>query len=464
MATDDEVRRLILEVIGEDKVKSLKEQIDKEKESLVSLTNTLAHLTPEQIANDKGVQLATQHLADLNQELAKTARSSRNLGYAALELSRGMEDLQYGVGGVINNIPGLVMALGGSAGLTAVISLVAVGINQLVKHLFPEWEGGVKKVKEEHEKLTQAMKDQKEALEALDKAKKTDEGIRGVVGARGEEMRKALGEQFVGESEEEARRLFAEETRLRRAGTPEAMALLPGVRQRFERARIMRETAQERANVIVGRAALGGLPEQARLRALFGPETAIGAELAEAGPERAEQRVQEERDVARQRQMAKLTEQVTQRREQQARQQAQQQLDRNTAQMKAIQDAEDVKNKQERDAQIARDKQQRQQDAAARKSEAAARKAETVQRHQEQLGERERLEAERQQEFAKSVQLEMLERRARMIGGQMGEVMLYNAQMMRDAMKIQHEQQRRIHESWEALEAAHQWNGKTGGL
>ena len=58
----------------------------------------------------------------------------KSLGMAALEGSRAVEDLQYGLAGVVNNIPSLVMALGGGAGLTAAISLAAVGVNQLYKN------------------------------------------------------------------------------------------------------------------------------------------------------------------------------------------------------------------------------------------------------------------------------------------------------------------------------------------
>ncbi len=57
-----------------------------------------------------------------------------SIGMAALEASRALEDLQYGVGGVVNNIPGLVMALGGGAGAMAAFSLGAVAINQFIKH------------------------------------------------------------------------------------------------------------------------------------------------------------------------------------------------------------------------------------------------------------------------------------------------------------------------------------------
>lgn len=63
--------------------------------------------------------------------MRRGAGGTRNFGLAALEASRAVEDLQYGVRGVINNIPQMVLMMGGSAGLTAVISLVAVGLSQL---------------------------------------------------------------------------------------------------------------------------------------------------------------------------------------------------------------------------------------------------------------------------------------------------------------------------------------------
>jgi hypothetical protein len=84
-------------------------------------------------------QRATENLAAATKkaadEAAKAASGTRNVGQAALEASRGIEDLQYGIGGVVNNIPSLVMALGGGAGLTAAISLAAVAANQLTGKL-----------------------------------------------------------------------------------------------------------------------------------------------------------------------------------------------------------------------------------------------------------------------------------------------------------------------------------------
>jgi hypothetical protein len=89
-------------------------------------------------AKNLGVQLDR-----VESHTGRAAAGTRNLGQAGLEASRAMEDLQYGIGGVVNNIPSLVMALGGSAGLTAVISLAAVGVNQLYKN-FTEVPKGAK--------------------------------------------------------------------------------------------------------------------------------------------------------------------------------------------------------------------------------------------------------------------------------------------------------------------------------
>ena len=59
---------------------------------------------------------ADQYAADVKKIEGATKGMGANLGRSALEASRAIEDLQYGIGGVVNNIPGLVSALGGGAG------------------------------------------------------------------------------------------------------------------------------------------------------------------------------------------------------------------------------------------------------------------------------------------------------------------------------------------------------------
>lgn len=72
---------------------------------------------------------------DLIAHKKELGKSSRNTGFAVLEFSRAIEDAQYGIRGVLNNIPGLIGHLGGGAGLAGAISLAAVGLTQLVEHL-----------------------------------------------------------------------------------------------------------------------------------------------------------------------------------------------------------------------------------------------------------------------------------------------------------------------------------------
>ena len=95
------------------------------------------------------VRAARKDLADAHQQSRKLVGSmgrGGDAGMAVLEFSRAFEDAQYGIRGVLNNIPGLIAMLGGGAGLAGVISLAAVAGTQL-------WE---------------AFSDSKDAEEGLD--------------------------------------------------------------------------------------------------------------------------------------------------------------------------------------------------------------------------------------------------------------------------------------------------------
>jgi hypothetical protein len=98
-------------------------------------------------------------------------------GRGILELSRGLEDLQYGIGGILNNIPGMLMAFGVGTGLTGVVSMALVAINQLIKHM-PELmaafsDAGVKKFTNDIEELKKQIeelekKPHKLAMDSMD--------------------------------------------------------------------------------------------------------------------------------------------------------------------------------------------------------------------------------------------------------------------------------------------------------
>lgn len=71
----------------------------------------------------------------LTSGLTKLAPTTRNNAQALLMFSQGFEDAQYGIRGVLNNIPSLIMTLGGGAGLAGAISIAAVAGSTLYSML-----------------------------------------------------------------------------------------------------------------------------------------------------------------------------------------------------------------------------------------------------------------------------------------------------------------------------------------
>lgn len=94
---------------------------------LEQTTATLQRLTTAQT-----VSVAVQEKVRTVQTAATA--SSRNMGGAVLEASRAFEDMQYGIGGVLNNIPGLLAQLGLGAGVAGVVSILAVGLSVAAKN------------------------------------------------------------------------------------------------------------------------------------------------------------------------------------------------------------------------------------------------------------------------------------------------------------------------------------------
>lgn len=99
--------------------------------------------------------------------------TKRSIGDAAYVAAQFVDDMQYGLRGVMNNIPQLAMAFGMGSGLAGAISIAAVAVNYL-------WEkfGGAKEAKAETEKVTTSVGDLEEALkrasDAADKAFQKD--------------------------------------------------------------------------------------------------------------------------------------------------------------------------------------------------------------------------------------------------------------------------------------------------
>lgn len=116
------------------------------------------------------VKQANRVLREMQEELTKVGEASSKAagkggvnGAGVLQLAYFIDDLQYGMRGIMNNIPGLIQQLGLGAGLAGVAGIAAVAIGQLVeKH--PEWFQWSNKVKESLKELTDAIKAEEEAV------------------------------------------------------------------------------------------------------------------------------------------------------------------------------------------------------------------------------------------------------------------------------------------------------------
>ncbi len=120
--------------------------------------------------------------------LGGTVGRRGNAGMAVLEFSRMFEDAQYGIRGVLNNIPGLIAMLGGSAGLAGAISIAAVAGAQL-------WErmgSGAKAAKDPLEDYKKSLQETKEVFDEIEQAsqKQRDEMSRNTA----RDVQRALGE------------------------------------------------------------------------------------------------------------------------------------------------------------------------------------------------------------------------------------------------------------------------------
>ncbi len=83
----------------------------------------IMELTPASLASMERAAFLQQNLARQTM-LAGASGKSGSLGFLAF--SQAVEDAQYGIKGVLNNIPQMILGFGGTAGLAGVMSLAAV--------------------------------------------------------------------------------------------------------------------------------------------------------------------------------------------------------------------------------------------------------------------------------------------------------------------------------------------------
>lgn len=94
---------------------------------------------------------ARVNVTNLHEAQEKAAGSSRNMGNAMLQASRGLQDMQYGIAGAVNNLEGIASAMGLGAGVAGVVTVLAVAVQTLGPHVL-DW---LKSLDTEAAKLTE---------------------------------------------------------------------------------------------------------------------------------------------------------------------------------------------------------------------------------------------------------------------------------------------------------------------
>lgn len=138
-----------------DRLKALK--------NIQELERRIAALTKAQERQAQSAEKVAQSSKQLDRNSKQATRSVKNMGQGALQAAYFFDDLQYGIRGIMNNIPGLVMGFGGGAGLAGAISIATLAGAKLY-----EWMG---KTEDKSADLAKKMKEQsKEIAESYRKS------------------------------------------------------------------------------------------------------------------------------------------------------------------------------------------------------------------------------------------------------------------------------------------------------
>ena len=112
---------------------------------------------------DTGLKRAGKSMDNFKQQAAAAAKSQKEMaaeaqkaGYKLMGVAQAVDDVQYGFKGIANNIPTLLMGFGASAGLSAVLSIVAI-VGYQVINMFSKFGASAKQAGQDSLQSAQAM-------------------------------------------------------------------------------------------------------------------------------------------------------------------------------------------------------------------------------------------------------------------------------------------------------------------
>ncbi len=126
--------KFVVEVQNKQAIAELTEDIKQQEHEIKVLTAALKAGAISETQFKTQAMAAGQAIANANKEIHALDGATGTAGRGLSQLSYALDDIQYGFSSIVNNIPQIVMGLGGGVGLAGAIGIAAVAVNQLIKH------------------------------------------------------------------------------------------------------------------------------------------------------------------------------------------------------------------------------------------------------------------------------------------------------------------------------------------
>jgi len=163
----DPLLKLAIEIKNKEDIAKVTADLNAQKAAVQALNPSMANYGTEMAKIGAAAQRSSAELKSLQSASGHAGRGLGQLAYA-------IDDIQYGFNAIVNNIPQIVLGLGGGMGIAGALGIAAVAANQLIKHwtelgavLQSNWSGGGA---EQLKMLAERAEDAAKAWESLKKA------------------------------------------------------------------------------------------------------------------------------------------------------------------------------------------------------------------------------------------------------------------------------------------------------
>jgi hypothetical protein len=130
----DPALKFVVDVQNSEAIKRLTTDINQQKDSIAALNAQLQQGAITQQQFEQRVAPVAQRAVNAANAIKQIEGASQTAGRGLSQLAYAVDDIQYGFNAIVNNIPGIVMGLGGGIGIAGAAGIAAVAINQLYKH------------------------------------------------------------------------------------------------------------------------------------------------------------------------------------------------------------------------------------------------------------------------------------------------------------------------------------------